>query len=69
MPAFSSEVFTVKAIFPSYPYTYILEDESHEELSGKYYAQELIEAYTGEETTVEQDEPPLEPAAASGESQ
>ena len=71
MPAFSEEVFRVKKVFSSYPYTYILEDttEEHQELSGKFYRQELIEAYPGEEITEDQNEQSMETAAPSGDSQ
>ena len=57
---FSSEIFRIKKVLPTFPYTYKLADtsEQQEDIGGSYYSQQLAVANPDQEVS---HAPPLEP--------
>lgn len=53
LPNWSNEVFTVLAIKPTNPITYILQDSKGELLKGGFYAEELSKSKTGDVYLIE----------------
>src|SRR5436190_15239077 len=53
LPNWSNEVFTIFAVKPTSPTTYILQDKKGEILKGGFYEQEILKSKTGDVYLVE----------------